>query len=187
MSEYLCELAVREYSKDKKLVLDSDLHLPPVDKIIDYMLGKKMNIANEVIRLYNNKEIAAEQVAKIYLGIRALEIQFNKTTLIRELVKLASDNDLIFSKNDATSPIAIEKSTGKLVNNLLKLQKEREVLKEKEEAEKRRLEKTRKEIDEWKRENPGEDPSYRYLSKEDMEFHKKLEAGKYMEVKDDNG
>jgi hypothetical protein len=83
VSDYLCKLAIKDYysSKDtKRPIGESDLDLPSIDKIIDYMLDKKMNIANEVIRLLNRKEITAERVIKT-LGSEHLRFNSEKLKL----------------------------------------------------------------------------------------------------------
>jgi hypothetical protein len=102
-----------------------------------------------------------------------------------KVLQIAEEKDLIFSKRDATSPIAIEKSTGRLVDILLKIQKEKELSKAREEAENAKKEREKMRREKWMKENPGEDPKYMGMTKQDIGIHKRLESGELELVDDD--
>lgn len=185
LSEHLCKLAVREHSKEKKKAWESDLDLPSVDKIVEYMLKIKMDLADEVIRLYNKKEITDEQLVMIYLGITALNIQFNKTDLIMSFLDLANDNDLIYSKRQATNKMAIEKSTGRLIDIARKLKSKQEELKEKKEGDNLRKVQRTKAEEKWKAENPEVPLKYMGMTKDEIETQQLIDSGMLEPVDDE--
>ncbi len=132
LSDYLCNLAVKDYSsrstKDQQKEEDSDnVKLPRIDKIIDYMWNVKMNLADEIIRLANNKEISAEKMADIYLGVWALKIQLDKTNLIQKVVQPTIDKGLLYSKRDTLSRITVNMARGDLVDRIKNAQEEKEM------------------------------------------------------------
>ncbi len=151
LSDYLCNLAVKDYSsrstKDQQKEEDSDnVKLPRIDKIIDYMWNVKMNLADEIIRLANNKEISAEKMADIYLGVWALKIQLDKTNLIQKVVQPTIDKGLLYSKRDTLSRLTVDMARGCLVDRLKEAQEEQKRAEEKEQS-RRRLKEENTEIE----------------------------------------
>ncbi|MBA3285687.1 MAG: hypothetical protein H0U27_11600, partial [Nitrosopumilus sp.] len=156
VSDYLCNLAIKDYTSksSEKQPKENDAPLPAIDRILDYMKNTKMNLADEILRLYNNRKISVQKVVAIYLGISALKIQLDNTTTIRDLVQLIDDDSMIHSKRDTLSSIAVDKASGALKEGLTKIQKEQQESRSKEELKKQKEEKERTETEEWKSKHP---------------------------------
>ena len=194
ISDYLCRLATEDQlSKSKegqKGFKDSDekqgdVRLPSIDGILDYMKDIKMDLANEIIRLYNNEEVSDKKVVDIYLGIRALKIQLDNTKTISDLVRVEDNGPLIYSKRDTLSKIAIDKAKGILVDRMARLKKEQQEMEKKEKLKKDYEEKNRQEIEDFKKKHPGKDPSLRNIPEDQWDIYEHPEDWEEVEDVDE--
>ena len=184
VSDHLCNLAIKDYTSKPSEKQDG-VKLPAINGILDYMKNTKMDLANEIIRLYNNRKLSAENTVDIYLGILALKIQLDNTATIRDLVQVVDRDSMIYSKRDTLSSIAIDKARGILIDRMAKLQQEQEELKRKEELTKQKKEKKRLAIEEFQRKHPGEPLWLMDHPEEEWEFQKQLVRGEVVEVGDE--
>jgi hypothetical protein len=160
-----------------------DVRFPSIDGILDYMKDIKMDLANEIIRLYNNEEVSDKKVVDIYLGIRALKIQLDNTRTMRDLVRVEDNGHLIYSKRDTLSKIAIDKAKGILIDRMAQLKKEKQEMEIREKLEKEHKEKTVQAIEDFKRKHPDKDPFLRNVPEDQWDLYEHPED--WEEVKDD--
>jgi hypothetical protein len=181
LSDHLCKLAIKDYTSKPSEKQEDDAKLPAIDRILDYMKNTKMDLANEIIRLYKNKKISDEKIVDIYLGILALKIQLDNTKTITDLVQLVDRDSLIHSKRDTLSSVAIDKATGALIDRLTKLKEKEDESERKADMKKIEEEKTRLNIEEFKRKHPGEPVWFRNIHQEDWDLYKKMDDYKEVE------
>lgn len=193
ISDYLCRLATEDHlskAKEGQKGLregdekQGDVRLPSIDGILDYMRDIKMDLANEIIRLYNNEEISDKKVVDIYLGIWALKIQLDNTKTIRNLVGVEDNDSLIYSKRDTLSQIAIDKAKGFLIDRNAHLKKEQQERERQEKEKKENEEKNRQEIEDFKKKHPGKDPSLRNISEDQWDIFEHPEDWEVVEDDD---
>ncbi len=155
ISDYLCNIAVKDYNtsksttKDQQKEDDDNVKLPTIDKIIDYMLNTKMDLANEIIRLANNKEISVEKIADIYLGISALKIQLDNTQLIQKVIQPIRDKGMLFSKRSTLNKLVVDLARGNLINMLKKEKEEKERTEKIGQSKKRLKDKNKDELEDY--------------------------------------
>ena len=136
LSDYLCSLAEKDYLSKK-----NDIPLSKLDEII-IQIFRKQDISAELSRLFVNKVITEEDIITIYLKIYGYKIQIENTDFMSDILKIEDIGDIIYSKRDTMSELALKKAKGILVNRLEILKSEKQ-----QELEKQRKE---KEIIDWK-------------------------------------
>lgn len=134
VSDYLCSLAEKDYLSKKNN--DNDIPISKIDELTIQVFRKK-DISEELSRLFNNKVITEEDIITIYLKIYGYKIQIENTDFMSDILQIEDIGDIIYSKRDTMSELALKKAKGILVNRMeiLKLEKEQQLEKERREIE----------------------------------------------------
>jgi predicted metal-binding transcription factor (methanogenesis marker protein 9) len=178
LSRHICQLAVNEYTSKSTENQIRDTRLPTIDKIFDYLTNIKKDLASEILRLYNRRELSDEEMIKIYLGNRMLQIQLENTKDIKRLVQPVNINSLIYSKRDTFSKIAIDTAKKILIDRTEKLKQEKreEEVRRLREAERKEIQEAREsKVKKWREEHPGIPIELMYIPESEWDDYNDLE------------
>ena len=155
ISDYLCSLAEKDYLSQTKEVNTDVSSLSRIEKALFFMF-QKLDGAAELLRQYNNREITEEDIISIYLKIYGYKIQLENTEKISDLLEIVNIGNLIYSKRDTMSHLAIDRAKGILIDRL----KETEHKKQQEKQKQLLKEQEEKKFQEWNKKYNGRYPRH---------------------------